>query len=127
MKSELLLVDNLFGNWYALPKGPVEDFCYGQIKPPNTLKSDANKFGTDNDNINSLDSIKEGLDPKITNAIDEAIQYLKKNLLLLDEEQLVEISHRWSAWRSAFLNANLRGKNAAPMNIADIKKDPIYI
>lgn len=36
LEKDPLLGEDNFKNWYALPKGPVEDFCYGILKDGKT-------------------------------------------------------------------------------------------
>lgn len=121
-KEKYLL--SVFDNWWALPKGPVESDAYQCLKgvEGKKVKEAAIKYGHSND------SCPIDIHINVRNYIDEAIPKLKdKDLLSHQESQLVEISHKWNCWKHSFIQGLNFGLRANPINVADIKKELIYV
>ena len=115
-KNEGLL--DVFDKFYALPLGPVEGDIYDNLQ-------NLCYFKIDSERTEIKAEIKfEGLDNNITNRIDSQFDILieqNKSILHLAPMDLVEITHKWDAWRIAFNNARKEHKYSRPMTSELIK------
>ncbi len=111
---------DIFNRFYAMPYGPVELDIYESMK--------ANGFTNLNfsgiecqTNFQSYDA--STLDSTIREELDAAVNALKDmdfNYILAPVYSLVEITHRWSAWRIAMDISNFSGSRQEPMTTEDI-------
>ncbi len=123
LKKELL---NTFDNWVALPKGPIEDDAYAYLKSERSFMEKSNDYGRNPNNCNDLNF--ETVSSKDKTSITFSLEYLQNTgLLRMPEDFLVEVSHRWDAWKTPFIAALEQGKRAKKMNINDIVNERIYI
>lgn len=113
---------DVFNNWVALPKGPVESDLYNYLKSNTTIIQKAHDFGVNTYLDEELKKFeyKEKLEHIVN--LDIYKIYLPQ-----PENILVEKSHEWKAWETPFLNALSRGKRSSPMNISDIKNERCYL
>lgn len=113
---------DVFNNFYALPYGPVEMDIYEAMKS-NTLMyiivSDRICQYTDHiDRKYFLDipqNLKDAVDASINSLKHNKIDYFK-----ISSFDLVEITHKWSAWKDAYSIATLFGSKQEPMPIKSI-------
>lgn len=114
-----ILLD-VFNNFYALPYGPVEldiydsmnknDFLYISIVGNNCIVKNTEKdFSVLNEEYKEI--------------IIQSIAYLKdkySNYLFRPAFELVDLTHRWSAWQIAMECAKVLGHNKAKLSTEDI-------
>lgn len=117
---------DIFDNYCAMQYGPVEIDIYSAIVYKQTSFYD---FG------NNCLSYKVPIDfrqlsTELQRKVDRRIDILKKlnpNLTLLKASQLVDITHKWSAWRNAMGQAELLNKNSEKMSVESIRNcRPFY-
>lgn len=111
---------DIFDNFYALPNGPVESDIYNSITA-DTLKyySFKNFSATEKQAYSSA-----GLNEDVKERLDESIHSLLEvngNILSYSAEQLVALSHMWSAWGNAIALAKAFDKGSYPMSINSIR------
>jgi len=113
-----------FDEWVALPKGPVEDDSYGFLKVNKGFMQECHESGVSG---NAPDCCT---DDEVTILLKEAISSLKGNeneLLRRKEDYLVEVSHRWEAWRKPFMEALKSNRRASAMDTNEILNERCYI
>jgi len=114
---------DLFDNFHALPYGPVESDIYNTIKGDLLPNYRVRERGI---TIKNSEPDYHELESDIKNRIDTEIKELKganKNLILKSAFDLVEITHQWESWKSAFGFAQFLGKQSYEMTPDSIKKD----
>lgn len=140
--SDLL---DTFGEFFALPHGPVETDIYSRINLFNdffNLLEDSNSenhFTIGNNGISvsqpnkTIEQIKselaENIDPNDINSLVSSLNLLKsKNdqLVTYDPFTLVDISHKWTCWKTSFNTAKILGKRSQRMSIDNIRKSDKY-
>lgn len=110
-----------FDKFYAMQYGPVEADIYTAIVHSKTEKY---ALGTRKleERMPTMDFNK--LDDALINDVDNAIDLLKKKnpqIISYNASRLINISHKWDAWKNAMAVANILGKGSEPMSIADIR------
>lgn len=111
---------DVFDNFYALPNGPVESDVYNSITADTLQYYSFKNFSAFEKQTYS----STGLDDALKDRIDESICSLLKvngKILSYSAEQLVTLSHMWSAWENAMALAKAFGKGSFPMNIISIR------
>jgi uncharacterized phage-associated protein len=108
----------IFDKFYALPFGPVEGDIYDNLTKLNyfAITSECTSIITDFD--------PTGLDEEITTKINtqfEALITQNNTILDLVSTDLVEITHKWNAWKIAFRNARQEHKYSRLMSSDLIK------
>lgn len=123
--SEEDLLD-LFDNFWAMQHGPVESdiydamvldvFEYYSFK----TRSVSYKKTFDVEKVEKeIGQLKIKLDAAVTR-----LKNANRLIVLSSAFDLVELSHKWSAWRLAMSVANLNGKGSSHMSIDDIRSYP---
>lgn len=121
---------DMFNDFYALPYGPVEMDIYEAMNS-NTLKcikvSDRYCRYTEPTDRKLFLSIPKNL----RDIVDVSIKSLKQNKVnyfSISPFELVEITHKWSAWKDAYAIATLFGSKQEPMTKKSIieSKDKSY-
>lgn len=113
----------VFDNFFALPYGPVESDVYNAMNDdalPNYTIQDRAIFLKNNTftklNLNNEDQIR------IKKSVDK-IKSINPNLVTYNAFDLVEITHQWNSWISAYKFAQLIGQQAYEMTTEEIKND----
>lgn len=117
---------DIFGNFWAMQHGPVESDIY------DAMVMDAfDYYSFKTRTVSSKKSFElEIVEKEIGQfkvQIDAAIAQLKhvnRTLVLSPAFDLVELSHKWSAWKLAMSVANLNGKGSSRMSVDDIRTYP---
>lgn len=116
--EKLLGIFNRFG---ALPYGPVELDIYDAMTD-NTLtytKFDGNECCfTESWNISHFDSLDISK-RWIEQSVNE-LKIMRPDYLYMPIFNLVEITHQWTAWQTAFTVAELLGNKCEMMSVKDI-------
>lgn len=119
---------DIFGNFWAMQHGPVESDIY------DAMVMDAFDYYSFKTRTVSCKKVFElevvekeigQLKIKIDAAITQ-LKYVNKTIVLSPAFDLVELSHKWSAWRLAMSVANLNGKGSSRMSIDDIRTYPQF-
>ncbi|OJU53753.1 MAG: hypothetical protein BGN96_09125 [Bacteroidales bacterium 45-6] len=113
----------IFDEFYALPYGPVESDLYTAIKlgqlPNYEVKERSINIINPNPTYNNLDTETKSL-------IEGEIEQLKvknKDLIIKSAFDLVDISHQWESWQTAYGFAQFLGKQSYKMTPESIKDD----
>lgn len=126
--SENTLLDNVFGNYVAMPYGHVESDIYSFIKSKRLIYININNRKTYLDE-NDISKIGK-LDSFIKKLVDSAVSLLKsinKDLIKLSSFELVELSHTWYSWQQYYSIALDNNRNSEPIPNEVIKgEDKIY-
>lgn len=122
-KSSVLL-EKAFDKFCAMPYGPVESEIYDEIRRKSGLLT---YYAIDNI---CTTPVKEydfpTLDNEIINAIDNSIASLRRindDLICLPQFELVELSHAWYSWQSAYNRARRNGLRSTAIPIEHIKSE----
>lgn len=113
---------NIFNKFYALPYGPVESDIYEAInsdKLPTYCITERKIIKKTERKLNILPCNDREL-------IDNEVDKLRSNnetLILLDAFELVEITHQWESWKSAFKFAQFMGIQSYEMESDSIRFD----
>lgn len=112
---------SVFDNYCAMQYGPVEVDIYSAIVYKQTSFYNFGNYAlTVKDTTQSFDGLSD-----IEKArIDRAIELLKEHnpsLITLRASQLVNITHKWDAWRSAMGLAELLGRGSEKMSVESIR------
>ncbi len=121
-KDESNLLE-IFDQFYALPYGPVESDLYTAIKKGELPNYDVKERSII---IKNESPLHEGLDTETKSLIDTEIEQLKsKNptLIIKSAFDLVDISHQWESWQTAYGFAQFLGKQSYQMTPESIKED----
>lgn len=116
---EILL--NTFDNWWAMPYGPVESDIYDWIKKDPDLalrvhsEPEAHAFKDRNATLTI----------SIENALDSLVRDLPE-LSKYSAFQLVELTHRFDSWKSAYNAAKTYLKNSYPMNVDEMRSEGVF-
>lgn len=102
---------SLFDNFYAMQHGPVESDIY------NAMVHDTFKYFRFQNRQTSLKKQTLSDLEKIENkeCLDNAISLLKEansNIVSYPAMDLVEITHKWLSWKSAYMVAQMLGKGS---------------
>lgn len=113
---------NVFNSFYALPYGPVEMDIYEAMKSNRTFQYIS--FNGNKCVYSKLEkSLFEGDDSKGTKWIDEAINFFiqdRRRYLYMPVFDLVELTHRWSAWKISMDIAFFLGNKKEEMSVESI-------
>lgn len=115
---------DIFNKFYAMQYGPVEADVYTAIVHSKTKKY---ALGTRKLTICTPTMDFGTLNQVLIKDVDNAIDLLKKKnpqIISYNASQLINISHKWDAWKNAMGVANILGKGSEPMSIADIRANP---
>ncbi len=110
-----------FDHFCALPYGPVESEIYDNIK-----KDKLPSFSISERNIKRKENIALPYDIVDFNDVKNAVEELKtKNnqLVLFNAFRLVEITHKWESWKTAFDFAQFMEIQSYEMSSDSIRKD----
>jgi uncharacterized phage-associated protein len=116
------LLDGFFNSFSALPLGPVESNVYSLIKRDSFITISDNNLkitfedGTNFDNF-ECPRIKEDF---------EKLKSINPDLIKYPSRQLVNISHKWDSWKTAYVKAEEKGVKSYPMNAQVIMNDYQY-
>lgn len=112
---------NIFNQFYAMQYGPVEAEVYTAIVHNRTTRY----------TLGTRKLIKSMSNPDFTNLdsaiiadVNNAIDLLRKknpNIISYSASRLINISHKWDAWKNAMAIANILGKGSEPMSVTDIR------
>lgn len=119
-KNDTYPLLSIFNKFYALPYGPVEMDIYEAMNK--------NSFTNINFNGNECNfSFVEGcfmdLDTTQKGAIKEALQVIKDmeaDYISMPPFELVDITHKWTAWQVAMQVAEMCNSKCEPMSTDDI-------
>ena len=108
-KDEGLL--KIFGDFHALPYGPVESDIYSRL-------NELNYFRITNSCVEIIKPFEENFINSLTykGLIDEAVGLLKEQnfaLIKASAFDLVELSHTWTCWSLVFNYAKSKGRSAS--------------
>ena len=112
---------NVFNHFYALPYGPVEIDIYEAMN--NNSFQHINFCGNECIYEKLELSLFVGIPVEKREWVDEAIGHFKNNqcqYLTMPIFDLVEITHKWSAWKISMKIANMFGTRKEEMSIKDI-------
>lgn len=125
MKKRKLL--NVFDHFCALPYGPVEVDIYEAMKSNNAflhISFDGNKCVYDKLDPSMFSSVnkeyKEWVDEAVERFMNDERQYLTMPVF-----DLVDITHRWTAWKITMEIASFLGNKKESMTVESICKSPI--
>lgn len=118
---------DVFNNFYAMPYGPVELDIYESMKK--------NEF--EHIKFNGIECQPyfqnfdvSSIDPSYKQDIDHAVQSLKEvgfDYLSAPVYDLVEMTHKWSAWRIAMDISKISGSRQERMTAEDIYNSVIKV
>lgn len=101
----------LFNNFYAMQHGPVESDIYNAM-----VKDDFKYFRFQNrqtsfkqETLSELEAMKD------VECLDKAISLLREanpDIVSYPAMDLVEITHKWLSWKSAYMVAQMLGKGS---------------
>lgn len=111
---------DVFNNFYAMPYGPVELDIYESMKKN---EFEHIKFNGIECQPHFQNFDVSSIDPSYKLDIDHAVQSLKEvgfDYLSAPVYDLVEITHKWSAWRIAMDISKISGSRQERMTAEDI-------
>lgn len=117
-----LIDKNIFDNFWALPNGPVESDFYNWINDPFEeldFESRLIKYKTITNIQIPQDDIKV--------CIENAVNSIPRSLFIKKTFELVDISHRYSSWKEAYISALQSGKRAWKMELSKVKQEYIWL
>lgn len=126
-KSEPKLL-SVFNRFYALPYGPVEMDIYKAMKDDSKFKH-LRFDGNECVYKDFADSMFVDLADEMKNYVDDAIKHFKlekRRYLTMPVFDLVDITHRWSAWYFSTIYANSQGRNMEKMSSESIINSTQY-
>lgn len=115
---------DVFDNFYALPYGPVESDIYNDINADNI-----NNYTITERSIrekSNHESVNQNITADDKSRIKEAVELLRsKNpkLITLNAFELVEITHKWDSWQSAYSFALFMEQQSAKITQESIRND----
>lgn len=116
----------IFDNYCAMQYGPVEVDVYAAIVYKNTIFYDFGNYAI----IKKATPNFSALSDQLKTQVDRGIAILKSynpRLISLRASQLVNITHKWSAWRMAIGTAELLGRGGEKMSVESIRNSlPFY-
>lgn len=116
----------IFDNYYAMQYGPVEVDIYTAIVYKKTSFFDFGNYAIIQKAIPDFSA----LSIQLKNQVDRGITILKSfnpGLISLRASQLVNITHKWAAWRMAIGTAELLGRGSEKMSVETIRNSlPFY-
>ena len=110
-----------FNKFYALPYGPVESDIYNAI-----LKNALPSYKVSDTKIEKKDISPLPYPIDDFSAVKAAVERLinkNEELVLMRSFQLVDITHRWDSWKSAFEFAKFMDMYSYPMTTDSIRND----
>ena len=113
---------NIFDQFYALPYGPVEIDIYEAMKNHKIFQH-INFNGNECIYSKIESSVFTSVSSRYRKWIDEAVDNFIKNdrkYLTMPVFDLVDITHRWSAWRITMDIASFFGKKIEKMSVKSI-------
>lgn len=120
-KTERKLL-NVFNSFCALPYGPVEMDIYEAMKSNRAFQYIS--FNGNKCVYSNLEkSLFEGDDSKETKWIDEAVNFFiqdRRRYLYMPVFDLVELTHRWSAWKISMDIATILGNKKEEISVESI-------
>lgn len=111
-----------FDNFYALPYGHVESDVYKALDQ--TIR-----YKLLSDSLSIKDDVIINIDLDLKGKIDASISKLKNinpDLVNYSAFDLVELSHKWYSWKTAFEQAKREGKYSAPISSETIQYEPKF-
>lgn len=116
----------VFDKYCAMQYGPVEVDIYSAIVYKKTSFFDFGNYALIEKKTPDFSSLPESL----KNQVDRGIVILKSlnpRLISLRASQLVDITHKWAAWRIAIGTAELLGQGSEAMSVESIRSSqPFY-
>lgn len=116
-----------FDRFFALPLGPVEGDILTAINANNPELEFLTDRNGSRENENFIPFTEE-LDQELRDAVDNAVLYLRNEypeLVGRSPVELVEITHKWFAWRHYFDLAKKLGKKSYPIPSVAIELEPV--
>ncbi|MCI6051267.1 type II toxin-antitoxin system antitoxin SocA domain-containing protein [Phocaeicola plebeius] len=112
----------IFDKFYAMQHGPVESDIYNAM-----VRDDFKYFRFQNRQTSFKEQVFSGFE-EIENkrSLDNAIYLLKKanpKIVSYPAMELVDITHKWISWKSAYMVAQMLGKGSQLMPTDLIKND----
>lgn len=112
-----------FDNFYALPYGPVESDIYSRLSEMRLYRVDGSGMAymdcaVTSDNFDLLNL-------KTKEEIEDSVNNLKKQndeLITYSAIHLVDISHKWTAWKVVYSSALRQGKHSESIPLDFIRK-----
>lgn len=119
---------DLFDNFSAMPLGPVECDIYKSMVDKETVVYEFPErlMKVEQRNINTIFS---GIDKKTKENIENSVSALRlknKYIVCLKPFDLVNISHQWSCWDTAYECALFFGKRSYNMSVESIRESLKY-
>ncbi len=116
----------IFDNYCAMQYGPVEVDIYAAIVYKKTSFFDFGNYAI----IQKATPDFSALSTQLKDQVDRGITILKSfnpRLISLRASQLVNITHKWAAWRMAIGTAELLGRGSEKMSVESIRNSlPFY-
>lgn len=116
----------VFDNYCAMQYGPVEVDIYAAIVYKKTSFFDFGNYAI----IQKATPDFSDLSIQLKDQVDRGISILKSlnpRLISLRASQLVNITHKWAAWRMAIGTAELLGRGSEKMSVESIRNSlPFY-
>ena len=122
-KESYLIKEGVFNNFYALPLGPVESNVYEKIKKGDFITFSNNKLNIVNPALHNIDNYSD--DNNLKKEFNELIS-INPKLIKLCSYDLVDLSHKWNSWETAFNIAKENGKKSHKMSNIQIMNDLKY-
>lgn len=112
---------SLFNNFYAMQHGPVESDIYNAMVHDTFeyFKFQNRQTSFKKQTLSDLEKIEN------KGELDKAVSLLKEanpNIVLYPAMDLVEITHKWLSWKSAYMVAQMLGKGSQYMSQELIEK-----
>lgn len=111
---------DVFDNFYALPNGPVESDVYNSITADTLQYYSFKNFSASEKQVYSTNGLNDDLKERLDESISSLLKVNDK-ILSYSAEQLVTLSHMWSAWGNAIALAKAFDKGSYPMSINSIR------
>jgi len=118
-KSDLL---DIFDDFRALPYGPVESDVYNAMNSNELPNYDITDRKISIKENTGLTTLEKELQLKIEKSVNK-IKNINSELITLNAFDLVEITHQWDSWISAYNFAQLMGQQAYKITSEEIRND----
>ena len=118
---------DLFNNYCAMQYGPVEIDVYSDIVNKKTRRFTFGNYSLeDKDLTYSFEELDENTKQRIDRAI-ELVKLRNPQLITFRASQLVNVTHKWNAWKNAMGLAEWFGKGSEKMSVESIRNSvPFY-
>lgn len=112
---------DIFNNFYAMQFGPVESDVYNSMSNGGLSFFSASDLKLDVQGLSRIQEMETTPFIVIDNAI-ETLKAISPQIVLYSATDLVDVSHKWDCWRTAFEIASLLNKGSYRMSSTSIRK-----